>query len=82
MYRVLEMNSSGNCSTALRGVCPCRKVSQVQEEASSNGLVGGNIVGESKAVWVALDCVGLEVLSWGVKEQILSPELCFPFLDC
>lgn len=76
------MNSNGNCPMALCGVCPCRKVGKVQEEASSNGLVGGNTVSESKAVWVALDCVGLEVLRWGVKEHILSPEFCFPFLDC
>lgn len=48
---------------ALHGICPCTKVGKAQEEASSNGLVGGTVVGESKAVWVALDYVGLEVLS-------------------
>ena len=67
MYRVLEMGSSGDYPTALRGVCPWRKAGRVPEEARSPRLVDGNIVGASKAVWVALGCVGLEVLSWGVE---------------
>lgn len=69
------MDSGSNCPAAPHAFCPCRTVS--------------SSIGKWRWTWRweqgCLGCTGLCGLrgaKLGAEEQIPSPELCFPFLDC
>lgn len=69
------MDSNSNCLAAPHLVCPCRTVS------SSIGKWQWTCGWEQGCLGCTGLC-GLRGAKLGAEDQISSPELCFPFLDC